>query len=84
MMILSTEDKLRVALEALRAIAKFDHVPECYSSAPVHECGCYDQDEQEIAKDALAQIDAEGPRPHDYEDRLTAKTNLGNFGGRRR
>jgi hypothetical protein len=50
---MTAEEKLVVALEALKRIATFGHVDGCMSSAPVHECGCYPKDEKEIALEAL-------------------------------
>lgn len=49
-------EKYRLAIEALEKIAKFGHTPECCSSAPVHECGCYEADEKEIAKKCLEDL----------------------------
>jgi len=82
--VISAEEKLEIALEALRAIARFDHAPNCTSSAPVHECGCYDADECEIAKDALRCIEGDGPRPHDREDGLSLRTSTTDFRERRK
>lgn len=53
----ASNDPLEIALEALRRIAFFAHVKSCNSSAPVHECGCYDKDETEIAREALRKIE---------------------------
>lgn len=53
---LSAAEKLKVALTALRAIATFGHADQCMSSAPVHECGCYDKSEKELAQEALDQL----------------------------
>lgn len=50
---MTLEEKYRRATEALRQIANFGHMEDCNSSAPVHECGCYPKDEQEIAKETL-------------------------------
>lgn len=47
------EDKLDLAIAALKRIADFSHTPGCNSSAPVYECGCYDKSQWEIAEDAL-------------------------------
>lgn len=43
--------RYRVALER---IATFGHDPDCDSSAPVYECGCYEKSQWEIAREALA------------------------------
>lgn len=48
---------LRICIMALKAIANFGHVDGCNSPAPVHECGCYEKDEKEIAQEALRKID---------------------------
>lgn len=50
------EEKYRLAVATLEKIAKFGHVEDCLSSAPVHECGCYDKDEKELAQACLDQI----------------------------
>lgn len=71
---LSTEEKLELAIEALRAIAKFDHAPNCPSSAPVHECGCYESSEREMAKDTLVLIGQEEEQPFDYNARFTIRS----------
>ena len=57
--IMDIEQRYNVAVKALRTIAGFGHVEGCTSSAPVHECGCYDADEREIATEALARLGEE-------------------------
>ena len=42
--VMDIEQRYNVAVKALRTIAGFGHVEGCTSSAPVHECGCYDRD----------------------------------------
>jgi hypothetical protein len=56
---MAPEDKFRVAAEALRRIANFGHTysEHCVPCAPVHECGCYEDSEQDIARKALQEID---------------------------
>lgn len=56
---MSTEEKLQIALAALDRIAHFGHVRGCCSSAPVHECGCYDSSEKDIAQAALISMGEE-------------------------
>lgn len=54
---MDTEEKLALALEALRRIASFGHTEDCVSTgAPVHECGCYELDEREIAATTLINL----------------------------
>ena len=48
---------LEIALDALQRIRDFSHHSDCTSSAPVHECGCFDDDERTIARKALERID---------------------------
>lgn len=50
-------EKYKIAIATLQKISNFRHVEDCHSSAPVHECGCYDKDERELAKDCLEKID---------------------------
>jgi len=50
------EEKLAVALEALREIENLGHAPGCKSMAPLHECGCYDSSEKDIAREALSRM----------------------------
>jgi hypothetical protein len=53
---MDTAEKLRRAVEALEKIATFGHAADCESSAPVHECCCFDKDEKEIAQEALCAL----------------------------
>jgi len=39
--------------EALERIARFSHHPDCTSSAPIYECGCFTESQQDIAQKAL-------------------------------
>ncbi len=50
------EEKYKRALKALESIADFGHAEGCLSGAPVHECCCFEKDEQQIAKEALEQL----------------------------
>lgn len=60
---MDSEEKLKLAIEALQKIASFGHGPDCSGSgAPVHECGCYDKDEKQIAQEVLQEI---GEEPED-------------------
>jgi hypothetical protein len=56
---MTIEERYRLAVEALEKIAKFGHTEECTSSAPVHECGCYEKNEKELAQEALDKLDGE-------------------------
>lgn len=53
---MDTQEKLRLAVEALEKIADFGHAQDCTSSAPVYECCCFDKDQAEIAKAALEEL----------------------------
>jgi hypothetical protein len=53
---LVSEDKYKIAVEALRKIAAFGHAESCNGSAPVHECSCYYKDERELAQAALDEL----------------------------
>jgi hypothetical protein len=50
-------EKYRLAIEALEKIARFGHVQDCVSSAPVHECACFKLSEIEIAQECLKTLD---------------------------
>jgi hypothetical protein len=50
-------EKYAKAVAALQAIAKFGHVDSCTSHAPVHECGCYEKDEKQLARAVLDELD---------------------------
>jgi len=57
---MSEAEKLRVAIIALRRIAKFGHTDDCDCiSAPVYECGCYDESQWDIARKALSEMGEE-------------------------
>lgn len=50
------EEKYERALSALKKIAAFGHAADCNGGAPVHECCCYEKDEQEIAAEVLEEL----------------------------
>lgn len=54
------EERYALALAALERIAEYGHTDDCMSCAPVHECGCNDEDERDIARAALAALNREG------------------------
>jgi hypothetical protein len=55
---LTTEEKLELALQALRRIADFGHTEECCNcGVPVYECCCYDKSQWDIAREALEKLD---------------------------
>lgn len=54
---MTLEEKYNLAIATLQKISNFRHVEDCHSSAPVHECGCYDKDERELAQDCLEKLD---------------------------
>jgi len=49
-------ERLRELLEQIR---DFGHHPDCHSSAPVYECGCYEKDQSELAEEALQILEEE-------------------------
>lgn len=49
--------KYRELQKILEKIRDFGHAEDCCSCAPVYECGCYDKDQSELAREALKLLD---------------------------
>lgn len=47
---------LEKVFELLEQIRDFGHAEGCNCSAPVYECGCFEKDQSELAKEALREL----------------------------
>jgi len=84
---MSSNEHLEIALIALRHIAGLDHADGCHAECSADSCGCYVTTLEEmrvIASEAVHELEGEiiRPRPHDREDRLTARNNVTDYRGR--
>ena len=50
------EERLGIAVLALRKISEFGHADGCDGVAPIYECGCYERSQTELARLALARL----------------------------
>ena len=50
---MSEKSDIEIAIEALERVRDFGHVESCTSGAPVYECCCFSESQEEIAEKAI-------------------------------